>query len=102
MAEILNILEPFDVAGEFEGDPVRGTHLMVEAMKLAFADRAFWLGDSDFADVPRGLVDKEYVQSLSKRINLTKASEVPTHGEPSEVSHEVFGKHTTHITAAGL
>ena len=100
VAQILNILEPFDLAGEFRTIPVRGTHLMLEAMKLAFADRAYWLGDSDFVDVPRGLTDKEYAKSLSQRIDLTKTIEVPTHGEPPQASKEVFGKHTTHITAA--
>ncbi len=99
VAQILNILEPFDVAGEFDRDPVRGTHLMVEAMKLAFADRAHWLGDSDFVDVPRGLVDKEYAKSLAERIDLTKASAVPSHNNPPKHQDEVFGKHTTHITA---
>ena len=29
-------------------------------MKIAFADRAHWLGDPDFANVPRGLIDKGY------------------------------------------
>ncbi len=99
VAQILNILEPFDVAAEFQQDNVRGTHLMIEAMKLAFADRAYWLGDSDFAAVPRGLVDKEYARSLAQRIDLTKASTVPTHGTPPQHQDEVFGKHTTHITA---
>ena len=99
VAQILNILEPFDVAAEFRRDSVRGTHLMIEAMKLAFADRAYWLGDADFVDVPRGLVDKEYAKALAKRIDLTRAAEVPTHGEPPQHQDEIFGKHTTHITA---
>ncbi len=99
VAQILNILEPFDVAAEFQRDSVRGTHLMIEAMKLAFADRAYWLGDSDFVAVPRGLVDKGYAKSLAQRIDLTKVAEVPTHGEPPKHQDEIFGKHTTHITA---
>ncbi len=99
VAQILNILEPFDVGAEFQGNSVRGTHLMIEAMKLAFVDRAYWLGDSDFAKVPRGLVDKQYAQSLAERIDLTQATEVPSHGEPPQAEQNVFGKHTTHITA---
>jgi gamma-glutamyltranspeptidase/glutathione hydrolase len=99
VAQILNILEPFDVAGELKADEVRGNHLLVEAMKLAFADRAYWLGDADFVGVPRGLIDKDYAAELAKRINLDKASEVPTHGQPPEHQDDIFGKHTTHITA---
>lgn len=100
VAQILNIIEPFDVTGEFERDPVRGTHLMIEAMKLAFADRAYWLGDSDFVNVPQGLVDKEYAKSLGGRIDLSKASIVAAHGEPPQAENNVFKKHTTHIAAA--
>ena len=37
-------------------------------MKLAFADRAFWLGDPDFVPVPRGLLRKDYARSLAARI----------------------------------
>ena len=42
--------------------------LQMEAMKLAFADRAHWLGDPDFVAVPRGLLRKDYAQSLAARI----------------------------------
>jgi gamma-glutamyltranspeptidase/glutathione hydrolase len=99
VAQILNILEPFDVAGELKNNEVRGNHLLVEAMKLAFADRAYWLGDADFVGVPRGLLDKGYAAELAKRIDLAKASDVPTHGQPPAHQNDIFGKHTTHITA---
>jgi gamma-glutamyltranspeptidase/glutathione hydrolase len=100
VAQILNIIEPFDVVGEFEQDSVRGTHLLIESMKLAFADRAYWLGDSDFVKVPQGLIDKRYAKSLGERIDLTKASVVASHGDPPQAKQNVFKKHTTHITAA--
>jgi gamma-glutamyltranspeptidase / glutathione hydrolase len=100
VAQILNIIEPFDVAEEFERDSVQGTHLLIEAMKLAFADRAYWLGDSDFVKVPKGLVDKEYAKILGSRIDLSKASLVAAHGEPPQAEQNVFKKHTTHIAAA--
>jgi gamma-glutamyltranspeptidase/glutathione hydrolase len=69
-------------------------------MKLAFADRAYWLGDADFAKVPRGLVDKRYAAQLAKRIDLTRAVSVPNHGLPPDWENDVYGKHTTHIAAA--
>jgi gamma-glutamyltranspeptidase/glutathione hydrolase len=99
VAQILNILEPFDVASELKNDQVRGNHLLVEAMKLAFADRAYWLGDADFVDVPRGLIDQGYAAGLAKRIDFDKVSEVPTHGDPPAHQDDILGKHTTHITA---
>lgn len=99
VAQILNILEPFDVAAEMQRDEVRGNHLLVEAMKLAFADRAYWLGDADFVPVPRGLVDKQYGARLAQKIDLARAGEVAQHGEPPAFDDDVFGKHTTHIAA---
>ncbi len=100
VAQILNILEHYDLGGEYRRDPVRATHFMIEAMKLAFADRAYWLGDPDFADVPRGLIDKSYAAKLAKRIQPDRLSEVPSHGEPPRAREELFGRHTTHIAAA--
>ncbi|MEQ8837112.1 MAG: gamma-glutamyltransferase, partial [Lacipirellulaceae bacterium] len=100
VAQILNILEHYDLKAEFEKDPVRGTHLVVEAMKLAFADRAYWLGDPDYAKVPRGLVEKSYAKELAAKIDPTKASEVPQHGNPPDAKASVFERHTTHIAAA--
>ena len=69
-------------------------------MKLAFADRAHWLGDPAFARVPKGLVDKGYAKQLAGRINLKKASVVKTHGTPPRSNEDVFSKHTTHFSCA--
>src|SRR5439155_1494753 len=69
-------------------------------MKLAFADRAFWLGDSDFVRVPRGLIDKEYAKTLAAKIDSAKATPLAAHGTPSAADDNVFLKHTTHVAAA--
>ncbi|QEG36477.1 gamma-glutamyltransferase [Bythopirellula goksoeyrii] len=100
VAQMLNILENFNLAQEFKNDPVRASHLIVEAMKLAFVDRAYWLGDADFVDVPRGLIDKDYAKTLAERIDPNKATPVPLHGDPPRASENLFGKHTTHIASA--
>lgn len=101
VAQMLNMLETFDLGKEYEEHPAQAFHLIAEAMKLAFADRAFWLGDPDVVDVPRGLIDKGYAVALAERIDRAKATEVPSHGEPPAAAEDVFGKkHTTHITAA--
>ncbi|MBK7998970.1 MAG: gamma-glutamyltransferase [Verrucomicrobia bacterium] len=99
VGQILNILEQFDLKtmGAGSADFV---HVVTEAMKLAFADRAFWLGDPDFVPVPRGLMSKEYAAKLAKRIDLRRASPVPKHDEPDGASTDVFGKHTTHFSCA--
>jgi gamma-glutamyltranspeptidase/glutathione hydrolase len=100
VAQILNILENFELASERQNDPSRATNLVVEAMKLAFADRAHWLGDADFAEVPLGLTDKAYARSLAGRIRADRSTAVPSHGNPLEIKEGFFGRHTTHIAAA--
>jgi len=97
VAQMLNILEHFDLTSV---DEATRLHVMAEAMKLAFVDRAYWLGDPDFAVVPRGLVSKKYAALLAKRINLEQAIDVPTHGTPVGWRTDVFKKHTTHFSVA--
>ena len=100
VAQILNILEGFDLAGMHRDEPAAFYHTVAEAMKLAFADRAHWLGDPAFAKVPRGLVDKQYAAALARRIDPARAVEVKTHGRPPAWQTNHFGRHTTHIAAA--
>ena len=100
IAQMLNILERFPLGKMLKDNPAKAHHVIAEAMKLAFADRAHWLGDADFAKVPRGLVDKAYAKQLAERIDLTKTSVVPSHGLPADWQTSVYGKHTTHISTA--
>ncbi|MGI9519060.1 MAG: gamma-glutamyltransferase [Pirellulaceae bacterium] len=100
VAQILNILEHFDLAELYESDRAAFVHVVAEAMKLAFADRAHWLGDPDFADVPRGLIDKDYAAELAKKIDLSRVTAVDSHGTPPLADAEFFERHTTHIAAA--
>jgi gamma-glutamyltranspeptidase/glutathione hydrolase len=100
VAQILNILEPFDLREIHRRDSGEYQHLLAEAMKLAFADRAYWLGDPDHARVPRGLVDKDYARKLAARIDPNRATSVAGHGTPPAADERVFEKHTTHIATA--
>ena len=98
VAEILNILAaretPFCLIG---ADDI---HFTVEAMKLAFADRAHWLGDPDFVPVPRGLVSADYARNLATKIDPLKVTSVAQHGTPERAADDIFGKHTTHFSTA--
>jgi len=100
VAQVLNILENFDLRAIARRDPLAATHITAEAFKLAFADRAHWLGDADFVNVPRGLIDKGYAKQLAARIDPQRAIDVPMHGSPPNFAQDVFGRHTTHIAAA--
>jgi gamma-glutamyltranspeptidase/glutathione hydrolase len=93
--EMLNILEGYDIAkmGSGSSDAI---HLMAEAMKRAYADRAHYLGDPDFNhDMPLAkLTSKEYATDLRKTISATRASKSsPTTFEWPHESDE-----TTHIS----
>ncbi|HYO23712.1 MAG TPA: gamma-glutamyltransferase, partial [Lacipirellulaceae bacterium] len=100
VGQILNMLERFDMAEEYRRDPAQALHLVAEAMKRAFADRAHWLGDPDFVDVPRGLLDQAYADELARRIDPRRAVAVAGHGDPPGAAEDVFGKkHTTHNAA---
>ncbi|NEK65848.1 MAG: gamma-glutamyltransferase, partial [Xanthomonas perforans] len=56
-------------------DDAHRTHLVVEAMRRAYRDRTFFLGDPDFVAVPqRVLTSKDYAQGLRATINPEKAT----------------------------
>ena len=99
VAQILNILESFDLRS-MAPDSAGFVHLVTEAMRLAFADRAHWLGDADFSPVPRGLTSKAYARRLAKKIDPAKAARVDAHSTPPNAGTDLFGKHTTHFTTA--
>ncbi|PCK08522.1 MAG: gamma-glutamyltransferase [Alteromonadaceae bacterium] len=97
VAQILNILEHFDLAVLSEADRY---HLVIEAMKLAFADRAHWVGDPDFVSVPKGLLSKAYAKRLASQISLKRVGMVTGHQIPPAAESDIFGKHTTHLVTA--
>lgn len=68
LIEILNILEAYDLKKLGSSSP-ETAHLLIEAMKRAYADRAVHLGDPDFVKVPaQALMSKKYAASLRKSI----------------------------------
>src|SRR4030095_1758105 len=74
LIEMLNILEGYELA-KFEASSSDRYHLMAEAMRRAFADRAEYMGDTDFVKVPiAGLTDKSYAKTLRSTIKTDRAS----------------------------
>ncbi len=72
--QIMNILEGFDIASMGFGS-AEHLHVLVEAKKLAFEDRAKYYADMDFADVPvEWLISKEYATARRALIDLDKAA----------------------------
>jgi len=83
VVEILNTLENFDVGALTVNSPVY-LHLFSEVFKMAYADRAAYMGDPAFVNVPlTGLLNKDYAKTLAARIDLTKAH-APACGDPKQ------------------
>lgn len=96
VAQMLSMLEPQPLT---ELAPVDFYHRLAEAMRLAFADRAHWLGDADQVPVPAGLLDAEYLRARAAAINPERAASDVSYGIPPD-AEALFNKHTTHIATA--
>src|SRR3989442_748333 len=96
LLEMLNILEGYDFK-KLDWASSDRYHLMTEAMRRAFADRAEYMGDSDFVKVPiAGLVDKKYAAQLRNTINPDRASSSEQVRAGKPVGYE--SEETTHFT----
>jgi gamma-glutamyltranspeptidase/glutathione hydrolase len=74
LIQMLNMLERFP-RGLYGHNTAKTIHILVETMKLAFADRSKYLGDPDFVDVPvAGLISKDYAMKLQSKINTERAT----------------------------
>ena len=71
LIQMLNMLEGYPIKNLGFGS-ADSIHILAEVMKRAYADRSKYLGDSDFYDVPAGLVSKEYAKELNKSISIEK------------------------------
>jgi gamma-glutamyltranspeptidase/glutathione hydrolase len=96
LIQMLNMLETFPL-GQFGHNGADSLHVMIEAMKLAYADRARHLGDPDFWAVPgKGLTAKAYAQNLAAGIDRRRArpSAEISHGDPTPYE----SNETTHFS----
>jgi gamma-glutamyltranspeptidase/glutathione hydrolase len=92
---MLNILENFDLKKQGRDSP-QTLHLMIEAMRRAYCDRAKYLGDPDFVKVPAELTTKGYARKLAKDIRLDKAT--PSRELAKDIPIEGEGSNTTHFS----
>ncbi len=92
LVHLLNILEEYDLKSMGYGGSSL-VHLMVEAERRAYADRAEHLGDPDFVEMPlEMLLSKPYALKRFKDFNPAKASDSET------ISHGAWGKESTETT----
>jgi len=86
----LNILEGFDLAS-LESLSVESLHIMIEAMRLAFADSRWYVADPKFSNVPmQELLSKAYADERRKLIDLKRATIDQHHGTPTNSSNTVY------------
>ena len=94
--QILNILSQ-DPIKEIGLNSPEGIHILAEAMRRAYADRAKYLGDPDFVNVPtKGLTSPLYAKELRQSINVMKATPSKSLHAGNPIPYE--SKSTTHIS----
>lgn len=94
MMQALNILSGFDLQTV---DGITRKHLIVEAMRKAYHDRAFYLGDSDFVNPPvEQLINKHYAAGLRASIRFDKA--LPSQFLAGDMLPKPKGQDTTHFS----
>ena len=96
LVQMLNMLETRDLAGMGAGSPA-AAHLLIEAERRAYADRAEHLGDPDFHDVPMAmLTDKKYAAARLADFDPERASRSADVGAGGRLPDE--STDTTHVS----
>jgi gamma-glutamyltranspeptidase/glutathione hydrolase len=94
LVDALNILEAYDLD---RLEPVTRKHVIVEAMRRMHRDRASYLGDPDFVQIPvERLTSKYYAEGQRTSLRLDRAT--PSEMLPSEAISASQGTHTTHFS----
>lgn len=98
LLNMLNILEGFDLKGNGAGS-AQSLHVMAEAMKLGYADRYRYLGDTDFVTLPlKGFISKDYARTRAALIDPVKARPAREMGAGDPLKFE--SPSTTHFSVA--
>ncbi|MFT5698429.1 MAG: gamma-glutamyltranspeptidase/glutathione hydrolase [Desulforhopalus sp.] len=96
VVQILNILEGYPI-GEYGHNSAQTIHVMAEAMKRAYADRSYYLGDEDFVKVPlKALTSKKYAEGQRSEIKPNLATPSKTIAPGVVVPYE--SNETTHFS----
>lgn len=94
LLEILNIIENYSLT--FYGPEADTFHLAIEAQKIAFGDRAQFLGDPDFVTIPvEKLISKDYAKKKAHDIKFDQARPIES---PAEEASLAARANTSHIS----
>ena len=97
LALMLGILEEFPLE-QWDRWSADSVHVMIEAMRRAFYERALHLGDVDFVQIPDRLMTREYAAQLARDIDLARATPSEALAEEIELVEE--SPETTHFSVA--
>ena len=90
MLMMLKILEDFDIE-KLDPESKEMVHLFSEVSRLAYADRAYYMADPDFINIPSDeLLNDKYIDKRRMLIDLNKAAKIVRNGNPFENTD--FGK----------
>lgn len=92
MGQILTILSEHDLAAMGPGP--EAWHLYIEAAKLAYADRGLYMADSDFVDMPEGLLNADYLSARAALIDPEKSMGKAEAGTPPWDSAQLYSPDT--------
>lgn len=99
IVQALNILSHFDLS---KMGWAKSSHVVVEALKHVFADRARWLGDADFVRVPVAkLTSKAYAKALATKINLKATRPKEAYGMTKAPPNDSGTSHVSVVDAKG-
>ncbi len=77
--QMLNLLEPFDLKS-MGPQSAQALHLLIEAKKLAYEDRAKFYADPDFAKLPIATRSRMYATRRGRQLNPDRANPAPRAG----------------------
>ena len=98
--QVLNILDGYELGKMGYGGAA--LHLITEALKHAFADRARWLGDADFVKVPTAsLTSRAYAERLREKIDQTTTQAVDAYGSTKPPRDDDGTTHISVVDAQG-
>jgi len=94
VSQVFDLISPYDLGSTPLG--ATAVHIIAEAERLAFADRALYLADSDFVSVPlSGLLDPGYLATRRALMNPSRAQDHISAGNPPNQRQGVFGSDAT-------
>ncbi len=100
IGQVLGMIEAFDLGRSPRAAMASGPlHVMAEALRLAFADRARYLADPAFEQVPAGLLDPGYLVERRRLISFSRVIAAPFPGTPPGLDQQAVGPDATEEAA---